>query len=157
MSEVCLDQAFKALPASNGEGDPWAATLTFAAGASLADGPLPFGEAIGLAAIGATAIYQLLQPKMYQGGNPNYPGPWYTDRPKNYIPAPVPGFNNRNYFPNGNGNDFIKWAIRLGGGATLGKRLYDAFRVDEQYYIVPQDNTYIAPFITPIPDPYKGY
>jgi len=49
--------------------------------------------------------------------------------------------------------------IRLGGAAVLGKRLYEAFSVDEQYLVVPQDNTYIhqTPFLTPIPDPYKGY
>jgi RHS repeat-associated protein len=149
---------FGLLAYGGGDG-PWTTTLTFAAAASLADGPLPFGEAIGLAAIGATAIYQLLQPKLYEGGNPNYPGPWYTDRPNNYIPPPVPGFNNRNYFPNGNGNNFIKWTIRLGGAAVLGKRLYEAFSIDEQYLVVPQDNTFIqpTPFLTPIPDPYKGY
>ncbi len=141
--------------ASNGGDDPWAATLAFAASASLADGPIPLGEALGLVAIGATLIKQSI--KRSQGGNPNYPGPWYTDRPNNYIPAPVPGFNNKNYFPNG--NDFTKWVIRIGGASVLTKRLYDAFLVDEQYYIVPQDNTYLPPsqFLTPVPDPDKGY
>jgi hypothetical protein len=32
----------------------------------------------------------------YVGGNPNYPGPWTTDKPNNYVPkpAPKPGMQN---------------------------------------------------------------
>ena len=47
-------------------------------------------------------------------GNPSFPGPWKTDRPTNYIPNSPTSPNNKNYFPNGNGNDFIKWTIRMG-------------------------------------------
>jgi RHS repeat-associated protein len=103
------------------------------------------------------ASYYFLMDNFAGDGNANYPGPWYTDRPKNYIPSPPNGFNNRNYFPEGNGNDFIKWIIRLGGGSVLGKRLYDGFNYP--HYIVPADKTDLInppqPFHTPIPDPNR--
>lgn len=158
-SQVRQYAIVKSIKATNGGGDPnyWLAKAgAIAITTSAADGPIPMGEVLGLAMIGATLIKQSI--KRSQGGNPNYPSPWYTARPNSYIPPPVPGFNNRNYFPNGNGNDFTKWVIRI-GASVLAKCLYDAFSVDEQYYVVPQDNTYIqpAPFLTPIPDPYKGY
>lgn len=94
---------------------------------------------------------------IYLNNKSSYPKPWYTDRPNNYIPGPISGFDNKNYFPQGNGNDFIKWAIRLGGASVLGKKLYDGFNY--QPHVIPADNTNVInptpppPFYTPIPNP----
>jgi hypothetical protein len=91
----------------------------------------------------------------YLNNNP-FPKPWFTERPNNYIPSSPQGSNNRDYFPNGNGNDFIKWMIRFGGAATLGKKLYEGFNPEP--YVAPQDNTRVQPpFYTPIPNPNYDY
>ncbi len=97
---------------------------------------------------------------LYYNGT-SYPKPWYTDRPNNYIPRPLNKPNNKNYFPQGNGNDFIKWIIRLGGVSVLGKKLYDGFYLQPNF--MPADNTTfinplpppLTPFYTPIPNPNR--
>ncbi len=87
----------------------------------------------------------------------NLPKGLSYDRPENYIPVSPNSPNNENYFPQGNGNDLIKWAIRLGGASVLGKMLYDGFNY--QPYVMPADNTNMIyptpppPFYTPIPNP----
>jgi len=35
--------------------------------------------------------------------------------------------------PEGNGKDFLKWSLRIGGSAALGKKIYEG--------IHPKDNT----------------
>ena len=104
------------------------------------DGPLPIGDIIGAFII----IKALID-------NPQMPKPWYTDRPNNYIPTPFNEMNNKNYFPQGNGNDLIKWLIRIGGGAALGKKLYDGLN-PELPNVAPLDKTYVQPFYAPIPN-----
>lgn len=86
-------------------------------------------------------------------GNENYPGPWVETQPDPtkfpYVPT-QPGLNNRNYFPKGNGNDFVKWMVRIAGSAALGRKLYEGFHPDGSFHA--KDNTNIKiPFHTPIP------
>ncbi|MBU2558371.1 MAG: hypothetical protein KJ578_11385 [Bacteroidetes bacterium] len=128
------------------------AALVLAPGWSAAYGePTFWGEvAMGVATL-TYATY------LYLNSTSKFPKPWYTHRPNNYIPAPLNGPNNKNYFPQGNGNDFIKWTIRLGGAAVLGKKLYDGFNYKP--HVLPADNTNVIypapppPFYTPIPNP----
>ena len=64
-------------------------------------------------------------------GNENYPGPWTETQPDPGKFPYSPGFqggDNKNFFPEGNGSEFAKWIIRIGGGAALGKRLYEGAR-----------------------------
>src|SRR5690554_642336 len=65
-------------------------------------------------------------------GNENYPGPWTETQPDPGKFPYSPGFqggDNKNFFPEGNGSEFAKWIIRIGGGAALGKRLYEGARL----------------------------
>ncbi len=95
--------------------------------------------------------------RVYRSGNTNYPGPWSTDRPNNYIPRPMSSINNKTFFPEGNGKDFIKWALRLGGASVLAKKLYDGFYLQPDS--MPVDNANfvkpLPPFYTPIPNPNR--
>ena len=124
------------------------ATTSTSGGWSVASGePTYWGEVI-MGAITLSYAYYI-----YLNRTTNYPGPWYTDRPKNYIPdAPIVN-SNREYFPQGNGNKWIKWVIRLGGTSVLGKKIYDGFN-NYQPPSALRDNTNLItpPFHTPIPD-----
>lgn len=46
----------------NGPGGLWASTFAFAGTAAIADGPLPIGDVIGLAAIAGVVLYEALNP-----------------------------------------------------------------------------------------------
>ena len=146
--------------ASSSGGDGWAVTaaqasLSFMAADAMVLDP---SDAAVYKWVGYVIAATVAGAVLYFNGTSNYPGPWYTDRPKNYIPAPLNGPNNRNYFPQGNGNDFIKWTIRLGGASALGKKLYDGFNLQPDF--MPADNTNFVnptpspmpPFYTPIPN-----
>lgn len=116
--------------------------------------PTPFGEA----ALGVAGTTLLLYYTLNQSGNISYPGPWVETQPDPtqfpYRPSPN-GPNNKNYFPQGNGNEWVKWAVRLGGAAVLGKKLHEGF--NSTPYVAPADNTNVKnppikmPFHTPIP------
>jgi hypothetical protein len=149
---------------ASGQGGSWAVTaaqtsLSFMTADVMVLDPSDAAAVYKLIGYGvvATAAWAVL----YFNGTSNYPGPWSTDRPKNYIPAPLNGPNNRNYFPQGNGNDFIKWTIRLGGASVLGKKLYDGFNLQPNF--MPSDNTNFVnptpppmpPFYTPKPNPNR--
>lgn len=132
--------------AQSGGGGPMAAALTFAGGASLADGPLPFGEIVGAAAIIGTAVYVGIK-----GTNEKHVG----DRPKltttyqpvsqNPIHSPRGGIDPEN--PNWLG--YAKWL----GAAKLLYDAYDNSKLDNTNnnlnfnFVQPavRDNTYVGP------------
>lgn len=83
----------------------------------------------------------LILDQIYSPGNENYPGPWTETQPDPGKFPYTPGFqggDNKNFFPEGNGNPYTEWIIRIGGGAALGKRLYEGTRPQ-----VVKDNTNI--------------
>ena len=117
-------------------------------GILLADDALVVGVADDVLipfVIGGALVLDLI----YSPDNENYPGPWTETQPDPtkfpYVPT-TDGGNNKNYFPNGNGNEFTKWIVRIGGAAALSKKIYEGFNP------TPKDNTNInTPKYTPIP------
>ncbi|HET8572901.1 MAG TPA: hypothetical protein VFL76_03425, partial [Edaphocola sp.] len=60
------------------------------------------------------------------------PKNWKTEIPDKTNRIRPVYFNNKNYFPGGNGNDFIKWFVRFGAmGVTYKKFWYDPSHPDK--------------------------
>lgn len=108
----------------------------FAITASTADGPFPIGEVIGTIALTIAYLKDISDP---------FPKPWFTDRPKNYIPEPPMGF------PNGNpgNNDFFSILFKTGlaVGTAYGAYKYEQLsnRIFHDNIKMMRDKTYVKP------------
>lgn len=107
-------------------------------GALLADDATVVGTVDDIAILfilgGAFILDKVLNPSFQATGNDNYPGPWSTERPNNYIPKTPMGSGNHN-IPNG-----AKWIV----GGVLGYKLYKKWSdtVNPKIQTAPVDNTY---------------
>jgi len=109
--------------------------------------PTFFGEIIlGATAVGVFTYYALQNP---------FPKPWYTDRPRDYVPN-QPNFPSG---PEGGGkDDWLKWLIR--GGGFAGGTAYLKYKYDQAHkhrlspvLSAPSDKTIVKP---PVIRPYNG-
>jgi len=126
-----------------GSGDWTKAALSFAGIAIVADGPLPFGDALA-AAIGTVVLAKMAYDAIL--GNSNYPGPWIpTYRPPSLDPInnSMRGYSGDEFHLPPGGPGPLWYFI---GGATAASMIYDWDKfiqesVDAYPTVHPADNT----------------
>ncbi|QDH80575.1 RHS repeat-associated core domain-containing protein [Echinicola soli] len=82
---------------------------------------------------------------MLQYNDDPFPKPWYTDRPKNYIPKAPEGFNPKRFDGGFPPNNVAKWALIGAGTYKIYKNYKKSIRTNNVHKPALMDKTYVAP------------